>query len=222
MAAHAVLVSGPGLGHINGCILLAKSLLSTPTFSHITIVCFARSYHTHLSKGHLSNLSHPSIHLEVVPDGLPLDTTSYSQLFATTPAMHDNLVLLLRRLRHEDCPATCIISDMIMAWTQTVADEIGIPRVEYWTASATSYLCLISLPHLMSRGLACCHKGPEPLGWKIGKKVELDCIPELLGFSLDEVPRELRYAESIGGEICDCSTHCQARSVCSYPLCLSS
>ncbi|KAI5061198.1 hypothetical protein GOP47_0024192 [Adiantum capillus-veneris] len=202
MAAHAVLVSGPGLGHINGCMPLAKSLLSTPSFSHITIVCFARSYHTHLTKGHLSNLSHPSVRLEIVPDELPLDTTtSYSQLFATTPAMHDNLVLLLKRFHEEHRPATCLISDMIMAWTQSVADEMGIPRVEYWTASATSYLCLVSIPHLMSKGFVCSHKGPEPLGWKTEKKIELDCIPGLPRFPLEEVPRELRYAESTKGPV---------------------
>ncbi|KAH7445671.1 hypothetical protein KP509_01G019600 [Ceratopteris richardii] len=203
-ATHAVLVCGPGLGHMNGSMLLAESLLSTASsfFSKATLVCFSRSYHTLTRKGYLSNFdTNPSIHLEIVPDGLPLQTDSYRDLFATTEAMREGLFQLLHRLHSSEQGGICLITDMLMAWAQATAEQLGIPRVEYWTASATSYLCLLSIEELTRRGLACSHEGEEPSGWTTQKEVKLDCIPGLPDFPLQEVPREFRYAKSAEGPL---------------------
>eukprot|EP00250_Pteridium_aquilinum_P019383 c24407_g4_i2 orf=151-1566(+) len=187
---HAVLVPGPGLGHVNGCILLAKALLSAGFC--VTLACFERCYKTHASKGCI-NLPHPSARVEIVPDGLPAEASSYIDLFRITPSMHDNLVHLLRSLSSQQHPATCLISDSIMAWTQHAADEVSIPRVDYWTSNAMNYLTILALPDIISKGYAGSHTGPVPPSWKTENTVLLDCIPGFPDFPLQEVPKDFRY-----------------------------
>lgn len=198
---HAVLVSGPGLGHVNGCLLLAKALLEVG-FS-VTLACFARPYTAHDSKGRIRLPADSPIRLEVVPDGHPpIDDASYTDLFLTHPAMQDGLLQLVHKLAAEQRPATCLISDTIMAWpTQDVANEVGIPRVDFWTAAATSYLTVLALPEFLSRGLICSHKGPPPLTWKIKDPIFVDFVPGLAKFALDEIPVDFRSVESVEGSI---------------------
>lgn len=112
---------------------------------------YVEIYSAHASRGRVKP-PHPSVRLEIVPDGLSPEASNYGDLFVTTSAMQEGLERLIQRLADERLPATCIISDSIMAWTQDVADKFGVPRVDYWTATATSYLCILALPELISRG----------------------------------------------------------------------
>ncbi|MCO5589078.1 hypothetical protein L7F22_043043 [Adiantum nelumboides] len=158
---------------------------------------FERAYRMHESKGRLSGLLAPvRVEVEVMADGLPPPdaSTSFTDLFQVTPSMPRNLLLLLHSLSAQQQPATCLVSDSILAWTQHVADQMGIPRVEFWTASATAYLIVLALPHLIRQGFVGSHNGEAPKSWKGKEPLLLDCVLGHTGFPLDEVPTDFRYA----------------------------
>ncbi|ERN14683.1 hypothetical protein AMTR_s00038p00216630 [Amborella trichopoda] len=43
-------------------------------------------------------------------------------------------------------PVSCVISDGVMNFTQTLADELGIPRVAFWTTSACGLWAYLLYP----------------------------------------------------------------------------
>lgn len=186
---HLLLVPGPGVGHINGGMLLAKSLISAG-FS-ISFVCFARSYHAHARQNRLRSLD-PAIHFEVLEDGLS-SSESYLDLFVVTATMQDSLGQLIERLRFERRPVCCIVSDSLMAWTQDVGDRFGIPRVDYWTATAASYLFTLAIPDLFSKGYL--PQKDATNDWKVENPTLIDFIPGLTKPPLEELPISLRVAD---------------------------
>ena len=68
-------------------------------------------------------------------------------------------------------PFTCLVSDSFMPWTIEVACEIGIPRVEMWTASATAYVFGSSILPLISKGLLPFNQGPFPFSLSLSLHV---------------------------------------------------
>lgn len=49
-------------------------------------------------------------------------------------------------------PISRIISDTFVPWTQDLADKSGLPRVDFWTSTATVYSMGAHLSELISRG----------------------------------------------------------------------
>ena len=69
---------------------------------------------------------------------------------------HDNAGIMASKEPDEIVtlpPISCLVSDTFMPWTVDLAQEMGIPRVEMWTGSATAYAFTAAIPQLISKGL---------------------------------------------------------------------
>ncbi|THG17258.1 hypothetical protein TEA_010462 [Camellia sinensis var. sinensis] len=107
------------------------------------------------SQGHHSISGTPSFCFETIPDGLPS-----SELDATQdiPALCNSILhnflnpfrVLLAKLNP---PVTCVVSDVGMAFTVKVSEELGIPDVFFNTASASGFMGYMQYPKLMENGL---------------------------------------------------------------------
>ena len=124
-------------------------------------LCFAAldlppEINTKLSSGTLS----PEI-FEILDTQLvaPLRTFILSSRLLTNA--HDNAGIAItaseeehhHEIFHFRPPISCLISDTFMPWTVDLAQEMGIPRVEMWTGSATAYAFTAAIPQLISKGL---------------------------------------------------------------------
>eukprot|EP00249_Psilotum_nudum_P017300 c26252_g1_i2 orf=123-1658(+) len=49
-------------------------------------------------------------------------------------------------------PVTCIIANTLLSGMQDVANEFGIPKVDFWTSSAAAFLIYLHIPLLISKG----------------------------------------------------------------------
>lgn len=180
---HSLVVAGPGLGLVNGSMALSKSLASAG-FA-VTLVCFARFYHTHANTKRLQSLD-PAVRLEIVPDGLDLaDAQNYMDLFLITDTMQQGLEKLVEKLGDERHPVTCIISDTFMAWTQDLANKFGIPRIDFFTTNATTYLLILAIPELIARGYLAAQKDD------CDSPLFIDCVKGRPRFPLDELDRKM-------------------------------
>ncbi|ERN19850.1 hypothetical protein AMTR_s00064p00210550 [Amborella trichopoda] len=142
---HAVCVPFPAQGHITPITQLAK-VLHVRGF-HIIFVNYDYN-HKRLLKSRGPDLS-MGVHgfaFESIPKGLPPIEIEATQ---SIPELCYYTRELLARLNSiEDLPpVSCLISDGVMNFTQTVADELGIPRVTFWTTSA-----YLQYPELIERG----------------------------------------------------------------------
>lgn len=157
---HAVCIPFPAQGHINPMLKLAK-LLNHKGF-HITFVNNEIN-HNRLLKSHGASFLNvvPSFRFESIPDGLPPpldpDVTQHvpSLCQASTNYFLKPFRHLLQKLNSspEDVPpVTCIISDSIMSFTLDAAEEIGVPDVLFWSASACSYLGYMHYEQLVDKG----------------------------------------------------------------------
>ncbi|KAF7136524.1 hypothetical protein RHSIM_Rhsim08G0011900 [Rhododendron simsii] len=67
---------------------------------------------------------------ETIPDGLPL--------LNSTPGVP---------------PVSCVISDGLMSFGIEAAKEVGVPEVQFWTASACSFMGYLHYRELIKRGI---------------------------------------------------------------------
>ncbi|KAM7486952.1 hypothetical protein LguiA_002961 [Lonicera macranthoides] len=159
---HAVCIPFPAQGHINPMLKLAK-LLHHKGF-HITFVNTEFNHQRLLrSRGSQYSLDGlPLFRFETICDGLPLSNLDATQ---DTPALCESTTTkclapfkeLLGKLNDTSSsnvpPVTCIISDRIMSFTVSVAEELGIPEVLFWTTSACGFYGYVQYPNLVERGL---------------------------------------------------------------------
>ncbi|XP_057974119.1 7-deoxyloganetin glucosyltransferase-like isoform X2 [Malania oleifera] len=145
---HAVCIPYPAQGHINPMLQLAK-LLHHSGF-HVTFVN-TEFNHARLLK---SRAPHPpsavsSFCFRTIPDGLPpTDADSTQDIASLSDSTSKNCLAPFRALLSElngsssaDVPpVTCIVSDGAMSFTLTAAEELGIPEVLFWTASACGFM----------------------------------------------------------------------------------
>ncbi|KAK6945753.1 hypothetical protein RJ641_013297 [Dillenia turbinata] len=157
---HAVCLPYPAQGHITPMLQLAK-LLHYKGF-HIT---FVNNEYNHMrflkSRGPHSLDGLPDFRFAAIADGLPpTDTCDATQdAKALCHSIRDRLLLapfkkLLQKLNAEDSnvpPVTCVVSD-ILSITLSATEELGIPNVLLWTASACSLMGSLHYPQLMERG----------------------------------------------------------------------
>ncbi|ERN14686.1 hypothetical protein AMTR_s00038p00218410 [Amborella trichopoda] len=156
--AHAVCVPYPAQGHINPMMQLAK-LLHARGF-HITFVNNEYNHKRLLkSRGPDPSMGVQGFAFESIPDGLPPIEIEATQSIPELCYYTRNCCLapfreLVARLNStEDLPpVSCVISDGAMNFTQTVADELGIPRVTFWTTSACGFWAYLHYPELVERG----------------------------------------------------------------------
>ena len=160
---HAVLTPFPLQGHLNSMLRLAK-VLHYKGF-HITFVNTEYN-HKRLLKTRGPNALHglPGFCFETIPDGGPptdADPTDDNILYFCDPTGKnclDPFRELLAKLNDSATagvipPVTCLVSDGIMTFTIKAAQEIGVPSLVYFPASAYSYLCMVHISSLLNRGL---------------------------------------------------------------------
>lgn len=194
---HAVCVPYPAQGHVNPMMQLAK-LLHSKGF-HITFVNTEFNHKRLIrSRGadHVKGL--PDFRFETIPDGLPPSDRDATQ---DVPALSDStrknclapfkeLVLKLNSVHESEVPpVSCIIPDGITGFASKAAEELGIPEVQFWTASACGFLGYLSFTELIKRGLvpfkdkSFMHDGKldTPIDWIPGmKNIRLKDLPSFM------------------------------------------
>ncbi|KAJ4846994.1 hypothetical protein Tsubulata_017714 [Turnera subulata] len=158
---HAVLVPYPAQGHVNPFMQLGK-LLQARGF-HIT---FVNNDHNHRrfihSKGEEFIKGEPDFRFETIPDGMPRtdkDATQDGPLlcFSMRRTCMEPLKELINKLNSPSWgvpPVTCIISDgWLCSFAIAVAEQLGIPEVQFWTASAVGFLAYYWDDQLLKRGI---------------------------------------------------------------------
>lgn len=102
----------------------------------------------------------PGFRFETIPDGVPPSnpdaTQSVTELLYYTKK-HSVVPLrdLIVKLNStEGLPkVSCIISDGIMSFAIKVARELGIPEVQFWTASTCGLVAYLQFVDLVKRGI---------------------------------------------------------------------
>ncbi|WCJ31911.1 UDP-Glycosyltransferase superfamily protein [Euphorbia peplus] len=216
---HAVCVPYPAQGHVTPMLQLAK-LLHSRGF-HITYVNTEFNHQRRIrAKGPDSVKGLPDFQFETIPDGMPMQ----SEFEATqdVPSLCDStrknclvpFVELLKKLNDSAAsddqvpPVSCVISDGVMCFGMKAAQQLNIPQVQFWTASACSFMCYLEYSDLRRRGLIP-HKiedfmnreiGDTPIDWIQGvDHLRLKDIPAFIGTSNDEVMYDF-----LGSEAEDC------------------
>ncbi|KAI8002779.1 7-deoxyloganetin glucosyltransferase [Camellia lanceoleosa] len=198
---HAVCIPFPAQGHINPMLKLAK-LLHYKGF-HITFVNTEFNHKRLLkSQGPDSLDGLPSFRFETIPDGLPESDSEATQdipsLCESTSKhclapfkdliskLNDNVGLNVQ-------PVTCIVSDSSMFFTFTAAEELGIPHVFLWTASACSFMAYLQYCNLIDKGIIPL-KDPSYLTNGYLDMV-IDWIPGMQGIRLKDFPTFIRSTD---------------------------
>ncbi|OUZ99623.1 UDP-glucuronosyl/UDP-glucosyltransferase [Macleaya cordata] len=157
---HTLCLPFPAQGHINPMMQLAK-LLHSRGF-HITFVNTEFNHRRFLrSKGCDALDGHDGFRFETIPDGLPpSDRDATQDIRALCESTRKNCLaplvdLVKNKLNSSsDIPqVSCIISDGIMSFGIKAAEELGVPGVQLWTASACGFMGCLHLGELVNRGL---------------------------------------------------------------------
>ncbi|KAH1237557.1 7-deoxyloganetin glucosyltransferase [Glycine max] len=187
--------------HINPLFKLAK-LLHLRGF----LITFVHTEYNHkrFLKSRSFNALHgsPDFRFETIPDGLPppLDADADGDVSQDVPSLCDSIRKnflqpfrdLLARLNHSATDGlipsvTCLVSDGSMAsFTVRAAQELAVPNVICWPASACSFLSLINIPALVEKGLIPLKDESYLTNGYLDSKVEW--IPGMQNFRLKDIP----------------------------------
>ncbi|KAI5068124.1 hypothetical protein GOP47_0016469 [Adiantum capillus-veneris] len=175
---HAVVFPFPTQGHINPLMLLAERLLDSGisvTFVHTarTSSMLQKSQQNPLSYEGADQGLHEScpdaeLYIEVLPDAVSADnrstpvSPSVALFMSSIPVMRTHFESLILRLREVGRPPSCIIGDSFLPWIQDVADHFNIPRIEFWSSTATVYSMGFCIPSLLSNGYLPVPSGTDP------------------------------------------------------------
>ncbi|XP_056693835.1 7-deoxyloganetin glucosyltransferase-like [Spinacia oleracea] len=158
---HAVCIPYPAQGHINPMLQLAK-LLHFKGF-HITFVNTEYN-HSRLIRtcGPSSVANRPSFRFETIPDGLPpgdnVDSTQDIPSLCISAEKHclgpfKKVLARLNEAGGDVPPVSCVVSDGVMFFTIDAAQELGVPIVLLWTASACGFLGYAQYQKIVELGL---------------------------------------------------------------------
>ncbi|KAJ4838190.1 hypothetical protein Tsubulata_018753 [Turnera subulata] len=157
---HAVVVPAPLQGHIKGTLKFAK-LLNFKGF-HITFVNTEFNHKRFIrTRGPNSLDGLPSFQFHAIPDDLPPSDPDATQDLPPLAKSALNFMLqpfqeLLAKLNNTASskvpPVSCIISDVIMPFAVTAAEDLGVPYVLFSTISASSFLGFKQLTTLREKG----------------------------------------------------------------------
>ncbi|KAM3279977.1 hypothetical protein ACQJBY_047018 [Aegilops geniculata] len=153
MAAHVLAFPWPLQGHINPMLHLASALLDAGLR-----VTFLHTEHN-LRRFTRVPPHHPRLRLVSIPDGLPYHhPRSVGGLMELVESMRTAgsaayRALLLRMVDSDDDDAvTCVITDGVMPFAVSVAEELGVPALAFRTESACGFLAYLSVPRLLELG----------------------------------------------------------------------
>ncbi|KAI4296376.1 hypothetical protein L6164_036339 [Bauhinia variegata] len=200
---HVVMTPFPLQGHINPIFKLAK-LLHIRGF-HITFVHTEYNYKRLLkSRGFDALDGLPDFQFETIPDGLPPMDDDVSQ---DIPSLCDStrknclgpFLDLLARLKDSASaglipPVSCLISDAVMSFTVDAAEQLGVPIVLFWPASACSLLGVVHCRDLIEKGLIPLKDESYFTNGYLDTVV--DCIPGMKDIRLKDLPSFIRTTDS--------------------------
>ncbi|KAL3830407.1 hypothetical protein ACJIZ3_019209 [Penstemon smallii] len=199
---HAVCIPFPAQGHINPMLKLAK-ILNQKGF-HITFVNTEYNHKRLLrSRGADALNGSASFRFEKIPDGLPESDANTTQdipsLFKSTSTtclapFKDLLAKLNDTVSSEVPPVSCIISDGIMSFTLEAAEELGIPEVIFWTASAAGYLCYMHYAEFVEKGYTPLKDVSYLTNGYLDTVVD-NIIPIMKGIRLRDIPSFIRTTD---------------------------
>ena len=164
---HVLLFPYPSHGHLNPLLDLDKRLSGSGILCTLALTPFYHAAHS-TSTPHLKLLLFAALPLPAdIHDNFLSSTQSPDSFEIVATRFVDPLrALILSYARHDIYassdehhdtlrlpPISCLISDSFMPWTVDLAAELGIPRVEMWTASVNCYAFGFYLPQLVSKGL---------------------------------------------------------------------
>ncbi|KAD4386283.1 hypothetical protein R6Q59_009531 [Mikania micrantha] len=193
---HALCIPIPVQGHINPMLKLAK-ILHSKGF----LITFVNTEFNHQrlvrARGSEAVVGIPSFRFDTIPDGLPpsqnLDATQ--DVTSLARAVEENLLgpfkTLVTKVNASGSPVTCIVTDLLMGFTHTVASELGIPLFLFWTSGAGSLLCFDQYSYLLEKGLMPLKDSSYLVNGYLDTK--LDCIPSMHGIRLKDIPPFIRY-----------------------------
>ncbi|MCO5565128.1 hypothetical protein L7F22_018799 [Adiantum nelumboides] len=204
--AHIVAIPYPAQGHIVPLMQLCKKLAREEGF----MVTFVNTEHNHarmmqaqaggsqLRREYLGDnggvIEKNNIRLVGIPGGLPPelhgDPAHVVDVFQASEDLLDPFEKLLDKLAQDGEPATCIVSDVLMSWTQECADKVGVPRVAFWTSSAAVYHVIWHMYGLISQGIPT-FKVANAIFVNSSTKM-VSCIPGLPPMDLNDLPIILR------------------------------
>ncbi|PUZ69309.1 hypothetical protein GQ55_2G097400 [Panicum hallii var. hallii] len=187
---HVVLVPFPAHGHVAPHVQLGRVLRARG--AHVTLV-HTELHHRRLllARGGEAPADEGGLDVEVIPDGLSLDDPPRT-LRAHHEAMERNclepLKALLRdmlRGRPGAPPVTCVVADTPMPFAAAAARAVGVPDVQFFTASACGLICYLQFPELLARGAIPLKPGYESDG---SLDAPLEWVPGMKGVRLRDMP----------------------------------
>lgn len=208
---HAVCVPYPSQGHVTPMMHLAK-LLHSRGF-HITFVNTEFNHRRLIrSRGPDSVEGLPDFRFETIPDGLPLPPSDFDAT-QDVPSLCDStrknclapFKELLTKLNSssEVPPVTCVISDGVMSFGIKAAEEFSIPQVQFWTASACSFMGYLHFSELTRRGFVpykeenLLRDGDTPIDWIPGlSNIRLKDMPTFIRTTNDEIMFDFMGSEA--------------------------
>ncbi|EEF29507.1 UDP-glucuronosyltransferase, putative [Ricinus communis] len=198
---HAVCVPYPSQGHVTPMMQLAKLLHS-------------RGFHITFVNTEFNHTIDPDFRFETIPDGLPQSTFDATQ---DVPSLCDStrknclapfkeLVSKLNSSSSTELPpVSCIISDGVMSFGIIAAEELSIPQVQFWTASACSFMAYLHYNELERRGIMpykvenFLNDGISntPIVWISGMtNIRLKDMPRFIKTSTDEIMYDFMGSEA--------------------------
>ncbi|KAL7167730.1 hypothetical protein ACSBR2_038231 [Camellia fascicularis] len=191
---HAVCIPFPAQSHIKGILKLAK-LLHHKGF-YITFVNTAFNQKRLIkARGHDSLYGLPNFQFKTIPDGLPPSNPDATQ---DAPSLcgsaRKNFLTPFRNLLanlndssiSNNPPVTCIVSDGVLPFTITVAQELGIPVAVFWTIAACSFMGFYQYRALLDKGLTPLKDASYLTNGYLD--TEIDWIPGMKDIRLKDLP----------------------------------
>nr|QAV53749.1 UGT85AD1 [Fagopyrum tataricum] len=201
MKRHAVFIPYPAQGHVTPMLKLAKLLNAAHNF-HVSFVHTLHNHHRILRSHGPSGVSGiPSFRFHFISDGLPpaenpnatqdIPTLCNSVNQTGANAFRD----LLSNLNSagDAPPVSCVVADAAMAFAVDVAEELGLPVVRFWTASACGLLGYAQYECLIQKGIIPLSDSSCLTNGYLDKVVE--GIPSMEGITLKHLPSFIRTTD---------------------------
>ncbi|CAN6574025.1 unnamed protein product [Malus baccata var. baccata] len=192
---HAVCTPLPLPSHVKAMLKLAK-LLHHKGF-HITFINTEYNHKRFLkSLGPNSLDGLPDFRYETIPDGLP-DIDTRQDLPLLLESIVKNFLApfrnLLKTLKDNNPPVTCMVSDGFLPSTITAAHEIGVPIVIFFTFAAAGFLGSKQYPVLVEKGLAPLKDESSLTNGFLD--MAIDWVPGMKGIRLRDLPTCFRTTD---------------------------
>ncbi|KAJ9673860.1 hypothetical protein PVL29_023422 [Vitis rotundifolia] len=128
----------------------------------------------------------PSFHFETIPDGLPPSDVDATQDIPPS-------VLLLAKLNDDGPRVTCMVSDALMSFTLDASQELGIPDLLLWTASACGFMAYAQYRSLIDKGFTPLKDESYLTNGYLDTVI--DWIPGMKGIRLKDMPSFIRTTD---------------------------